>query len=459
MSFDSPLFLILFVVVFAWLRKFPKHGGMLLLAASIIFYSFAGVMDMTLVIAMVCINYLLSFYVLKGRRWLTLTILTNLAVLAFFKYRHFLLPEASSNQVRDFFNADILIPIGVSFYIFQAIAYQVDLYKGKTQHIRSFWHFSLFILLFPHMMAGPIVRANILEPQVAKAYEGKIKGRRFWIIGLGLCLLGLVKKVGLADSLSPFVDAVFYQGPSDTYTAWLGAILFSFQIYFDFSGYSDIAVGIAYLMGFKLPMNFRQPYLALNPKDFWQRWHITLSTWIRDYLYIPLGGDRVGGVPRHFMVMVVTMGLAGLWHGANWTFVIWGVIWGIYVWGWRFVAPILNQEKVLSWMIHITVVILLWVMFRAENVDRAISFYKGMLGMAEGAYSLKGSSMEMFCTLIGVVLLFFSQLAESKIANYGWIKKHRGLDCPLIWGIMVGLIFWIIILPKQIANPFIYFRF
>lgn len=459
MSFDSPLFLTLFVAVFVCLRKLPRYGGIILLASSVIFYSFAGIVDMAVIVAMVCINFFLSHYVLIGKRWLILAIAVNLAVLGFFKYRYFIFPEPAVDQFKSFFNAEILIPIGVSFYVFQAIAYQVDLYNRRTSHISSFWHFSLFILLFPHMMAGPIVRANVLEPQVEKAYAGKIKGRKFWILGLGLCLLGLMKKVGLADSLAPYVDAVFSQGPSDTYTAWLGALLFSFQIYFDFSGYSDIAVGIAYLIGFKLPMNFRQPYLAVNPKEFWQRWHITLSLWIRDYVYIPLGGDRVGGIAGHFVVMVVTMGLAGLWHGANWTFLAWGGLWGLYAWSWRLMPIYIRRNNYLSWSINIMVVMLLWVMFRVESLDQAFAFYRGMWGSPEGQYSLKGNTLDMLYAVSGIGLLFFSQFIEARFVQFAWLRKYKRLDKPLTWGLMIGLMFWIIMMPKQQLNPFIYFRF
>lgn len=458
MSFDSPLFFVLFLLVFVLTRSFPRFGGGLLLISSVIFYSFAGTMDMALVVVMVIVNYLVSFGVARDRRWLAVAVAINLAVLAFFKYRYFLFPDLAL-EVKDFYQGEILIPMGISFYTFQALAYQADLAYGRFPRIRSIWHFALFILLFPHMMAGPIVRARILEPQVARAFGGQIKGRKFWSLGLGLCVLGLSKKVGIADSLAPHVEAIFSLGPANVFTAWVGAILFAFQIYFDFSGYSDIAVGAGYLLGFRLPINFRQPYLAMDPQEFWQRWHITLSTWIRDYIYIPLGGSRAGGPIHQLAVLFATMGLAGLWHGANWTFLLWGLFWGVYLGLWRSARPALEGLGVWRWFPHIVIVLLLWVFFRAASVQDAFAFVGGMFGLPQGEYALTSTFPGMFFIGAGVVLLMLSHFVEARTNDFRWVARLRRWNGPFVWGVLTGLALWLVILPKPLTNPFIYFRF
>lgn len=458
MSFDSPVFFVLFVMTFVVSRQFPRFNGGILLAASLLFYSVAGIFDVAIAALVVLGNYALSFAVARNRRrWLWPTILTNLAVLAFFKYRGFFFPGLAT-EVRDFFQGEILIPLGISFYVFQAIAYQVDLARGHAALIRSPANFALFKLFFSQMIAGPIVRANKLAPQVARSFAGGMRGRKLWVLGLSLCVLGLIKKVVLADSLSPHVDNLFLLGPADVYSAWVGAAAFAFQIYFDFSGYSDIAVGTAYLLGFRLPINFRQPYLASDPSDFWQRWHITLSTWIRDYLYIPLGGNK-GNVLRQFIVLFATMGLAGLWHGANWTFVCWGLLWGAYVGLWRLGKPLLDRLGPFRWFLHIVAVLVLWVFFRARSLSEAITFIGGMFGNPVGTFAAAASASQAVLITCGLLLLLLSQRGEAWLFRRDTIRHMRRIDHPVIWGVLIAIAFWLVAFPKSLINPFIYFRF
>ena len=459
MSFDSPIFFVFFLVVFGVLRLFPKWAGPILLLASIVFYSMAGPLDLGLVVCVVILNYALSFLVAKNGKWLWGVVIANISILAFFKYRHFFFPELAV-QFQDFYQTEILIPLGISFYIFQAIAYQADLATGRTTLIRSPWHFALFILLFAQVIAGPIIRANILEPQVSRAYSGRLQGRRIWSIGLGLCVLGLLKKVGLADSIAPYVDNVFSLGPANILTAWIGAVLFGFQIYFDFSGYSDIAVGAGYLLGFKLPMNFRQPYLAIGPQEFWKRWHITLSTWIRDYIYIPLGGSKGDSSFKLFLILLVTMGLAGLWHGSNWTFIVWGILWAFYIFIWRLINVENKSANYFHWYAHILIVSLLWVFFRAANLEEALKYISVMLGFnAYGNYSIYSSMIGAALNIIIVITLYVTHYGEYKLTSFSNFIKLKKLDGPLLWGLLTGLVFWMAIYPKPNNNPFIYFRF
>lgn len=458
MSFDSPAFFALFILVFVLCRRFPMFAGPFLLIGSIAFYSYVGPLDVAVVSVVVLLNYVGSFFVTLGRLWLGIVIAANLGILAFFKYRHFFFPELAQ-EVKDFYQSEILIPIGISFYIFQAIAYQVDLTRGHAPHIRSFWQFALFKLFFAQLIAGPIVRAKVFAPQVANAFRGRLGGRRIWSIGIGLFVMGLLKKVGLADSLAPYVDAIFTLGPATTLTAWLGVTLFAFQIYFDFSGYSDMAVGIGYLLGIRLPQNFRQPYLARDPREFWQRWHITLSTWIRDYVYVPLGGSRAGGALRQAAILILTMGLAGLWHGASWSFVLWGVFWGTYIALWRLLRRWIEPMGAWFWVPHIAIVLLLWVLFRSNGIEDAAFYFGAMFGQPTGEYSLVDSFAAAFWVLLGVAFLMLSQLAEAKFTALYWLVKWRRLDGPVMWGILSGIALWLIIYPNPHANPFIYFRF
>ncbi|MBZ0217707.1 MAG: hypothetical protein K8F25_14205 [Fimbriimonadaceae bacterium] len=291
MFFDSIEFFVFFLLVFIASRV-RSVAAYVLLAASLIFYLFAGWIDFVLFIVVATMNWLFAFRVRESRLWLGAAICVNIGALAFFKYRSLIL-LGSDAQALNF--AGIAIPLGISFYIFQKIAYLIDVHRGVTEIIRSPARFGLFTAFFPQLIAGPIVRAREFLPQIDRLFAGNIK--RPWLVsfGLGMILLGLFKKIVLSDSLAPLVDDSFSAVPVHALSAWIAAWLFAFQIYFDFSGYCDIAIGAARLLGIRLPVNFRTPYLSHDPREFWQRWHITLSTWIRDYLYIPLGGNRSTG--------------------------------------------------------------------------------------------------------------------------------------------------------------------
>lgn len=458
MSFDSPLFFALCLLTFALVRSLPQWQGAVLLTASLLCYSAAGATDVGIVVITVVLNYGLSWGVARSRAWLVAAVVVNIGTLAFFKYRHFLFPALAAEAER-FYQGDILIPLGISFYIFQAIAYQVDLGSGRTRHIRSPWQFALFILLFMQVVAGPIVRAGTLGPQVARAFRGVLRPRRPLGLALAWCVMGLIKKVVIADSLAPHVDTIFALGPADSFTAWLGAVLFGFQIYFDFSGYCDIAIGVGQLFGFSLPLNFKQPYLSTNPRDFWQRWHITLSTWFRDYLYIPLGGSRAGGATRHLVVLVVTMALAGLWHGANATFIVWGLGWGLYIAVWRRLGPAVAGLGTWWWIPHMMIVFLLWVFFRASSVPEAVSFIGAMFGSPAGDYHAQLDLAGKVLSVIGIAGLMLIQIGEAWITDVRRVTLLRRWDGRFLHGALVGLIFWLVISPKPVSNPFIYFRF
>jgi alginate O-acetyltransferase complex protein AlgI len=270
-------------------------------------------------------------------------------------------------------------------------------------------------------------------------------------------VLGLAKKVLLADSIGPLADEIFAARPDSAYQAWLGAVLFTFQIYFDFSGYSDMAIGSAYLLGIRLPWNFRTPYVSMGPREFWQRWHISLSTWIRDYLYIPLGDGR-GSAVRAAAVLVGTMALAGLWHGANYTFIIWGAAWGLYILVGR-MLPQGGLPRPAAWLVHMVAVICLWVLFRSPSLGYALDFLRTMFAFRGGLPGAVDDAAPAVLVAAGIALLFVLHWLESRLQDRRVLYVLRRLDGPTLRGLLAGLALLMVLLPTYNVNPFIYFRF
>lgn len=467
MSFDNLSFFLIYCIVFflytVLRRRGPRLLAPLFLATSIICYAMAGWGDLALIACVLVINYLLSFAV-RDKRVLTLTLILNVACLAAFKYRGFFLNEFGVNQ--DIFSSHIIIPLGISFYIFHIMAYQIDLHRGHARFIPNLAKFSLFVVFFPQLVAGPILRANQLAPQLERVWRGRPPVKRLYAYGLALCLCGLAKKILLADSLAPHVDSIFSQLPVHAWIAWQGAILFGFQLYFDFSGYSDIAIGLAYLIGIRLPNNFRTPYFTVSPSAFWRRWHITLSRWIRDYLYIPLGGRQTGGLFQQALILLFVMGLAGFWHGANWTFILWGLGWGAY--GvverqLRKINPNLYQRFMPGFFIfHLAIIFILWVWFRAPNAGYAFAYTKIMLGLGQNNL-ISPPSRHWTTGIWGVSLSFFTLMFLHGLERYAdrrqTLWKLRRWNGPFLWATLATLCFWLVVIPKTNVNPFIYFRF
>ncbi len=450
MSFDNPIFLLVLLASAAAVRLPSGLAGWSLLAICAVFYFFAGIFDFSLFVAIIIVNWVAATLVRRSRLIFWLAIAGNLAILVFFKYREMLLPEAVAGDFRR-----IAIPLGISFYLFHILAYLADLRMGRTRLV-GLHKFSLFVGFFPHLIAGPIVRANQLVPQLERLWHGQRVRRHLVFFGLALCLLGLVKKIVFSNSLAPVVDDLFHTVPSDMLTAWAGAWLFGFQIYFDFSGYTDIALGSAMLLGLRLPTNFRTPYLAADPREFWQRWHITLSYWIRDYLYIPLGGRREGGPAWQATVLIGVMVLAGLWHGANWTFVAWGGLWGVYILIWRLLAPSISSVPVVAkWAVHIQVVMVLWVFFRAPDIGFALRYIGQMF-----TFELPVASRQVVVAgVVGCAGLMGLHWLESLTQQASAILRLRRMAHPVVIGIVAGLCLLLLLFPNYDINPFIYFRF
>ena len=345
MLFNSYEFIFLFLPIvllgFHLIGKQGHHRVAIawLVGASLFFYGWWNPAYLLLMLFSVLFNYSVgvSLSNTSGRKLLSKTILTigvsvNLAILGYFKYANFFVDNLNALSGTNLILNEVILPLAISFFTFQQIAYLVDAYRGKTKEY-NFLHYCLFVTFFPQLIAGPIVHHKEMLPQFAKDAVYKLRSKHL-AIGITIFALGLFKKVVLADGVSVYATPVFNAAEAGVmltfFEAWGGALAYTFQLYFDFSGYSDMAIGIARMFGIRLPLNFNSPYKATSIIDFWRRWHITLSRFLRDYLYIPLGGSRKGRVRRYINLMT-TMILGGLWHGAGWTFLLWGALHGFYL--------------------------------------------------------------------------------------------------------------------------------
>lgn len=403
MLFNSYEFLFVFLpVVFAgffWFARFGHVISALWLAfASLFFYGWWSPKYVGLLLVSIVVNYSMA-YVIGHKRSrahakliLVFAIMANLILLGYYKYANFFISTANYASEGSLQLVDVILPLGISFYTFTQIAFLVDVYRGVAREY-NFIHYLLFVTYFPHLIAGPVLHHGQMMPQFTHRETYRLQLDNI-ALGLSIFTIGLAKKVLLADNFGDYASPVFAATgmgiQPDFIEAWTGALAFTLQLYFDFSGYSDMAIGISMLFGVKLPINFNSPYKATNIIDFWRRWHISLSQFLRDYLYIPLGGNRRGKFVRHINLMI-TMLLGGLWHGANWTFVIWGALHGFYLvinHAWRFVVSkhIPTQGSpariygTLSIMLTFLCVVLAWIFFRAETFSSAILMLKGCFG-------------------------------------------------------------------------------
>ena len=404
MLFNSLTFIVFFAIVAA-LHHAPlpwRVKKLNLLVASLIFYGAWSPPFVLLLMLSTVVDWFAARWIAGAKTerlrtmFLALSLAGNLGMLSYFKYGAFAL-ENFTALMKAFGLAytppewNIVLPVGISFYTFQTLAYTLDVYLRRANPTRSFLDFALFVTFFPQLVAGPIVRPSQLVPQFA---EQKQATQRQFFWGLALMTIGLFEKVVLADTfLAPAVDGAFgHKGALAPLDAWTGVLAFSGQIFFDFSGYSTTAVGAALCLGFALPNNFLYPYAAIGFSDFWRRWHISLSTWLRDYLYIPLGGNRKGPA-RTYANLMITMLLGGLWHGANWTFVVWGGLHGLYLGVERILRDAVKPGpffasfgfRVAMAAITYFLVNIAWVFFRAQNFDAAALYLASMFGAAKGA--------------------------------------------------------------------------
>ena len=394
-AFNSAIFIVFFLLFYplhAVVQTLPGRPHLrigLILVASIVFYAAWDYRFVPLLFASISIDFFIARAIgqsrttSRRRALLVASVAMNLGLLAFFKYANFFVDNARATAEAVGFeglavsNLDIILPVGISFYTFQSLSYTIDVYRGSIKPTNHFGAFAASVSFFPQLVAGPIVRAGHLLPQMLQGPRLEFSRAQ---LGVLLVALGAFKKT-VADLLAPIVDTAFSAPPDGLLQAWVGALAFAGQIYGDFSGYTDIAIGLAFMMGYNFPGNFRLPYLATSPSDFWRRWHISLSTWLRDYLYIPLGGNR-----HHlYRNLLLTMVLGGLWHGAQWTFVAWGLYHGLLLAGQRGLGIASNESPTgprrwlqIAAMFYLTT--LGWVLFRASSLDDAWTMILTMHG-------------------------------------------------------------------------------
>ena len=395
MLFNSYLFIfgflpLTFILFFILTNlRLIKIAKVWLTIASFTFYAYWNIAYLPLLLISIIFNYqmgrLIAYVKSKNKKalvFLWIGIGGNLAIIAYYKYANFFLSSVNELISTKLIIPEIVLPLAISFYTFTQIAYLVDVYRGETQDSNyDLLTYSLFVTFFPQLIAGPILRHNELIPQF-RQLRNFVFSHKNIALGLTLFSLGLAKKVLLADNLSPWVAPVFNHAEEVSFIeAWVGALSYTFQLYFDFSGYSDMAIGLGLMFNIRLPINFNSPYKATSIIDFWRRWHITLSNFLRDYLYIPLGGNRQGEV-RRYANLLITMLLGGLWHGAGWTFVLWGGLHGVYLclnhW-WRKLNILL--PSLLGWIITFVAVVFSWVLFRSHSLHDGIEIFKAMVGI------------------------------------------------------------------------------
>ena len=478
MLFNSYPFIFLFLPValagyFALGRLGNLAAVIWLALASLAFYSFSNWPFVALLLASIAFNYGIGWLLIERRlrdrtrlAVATVGIAGDLVVLGIFKYGGFL--AANLNAVFSIrFTVDILLPVGISFYTFTQIAFLVDAFRGKVARYRL-PHYALFVTYFPHLIAGPILHHRDMIPQFESA-QAKRPDPHLILCGLIIFAIGLFKKTCLADGIQPMVSLAFGANTPSFDQAWIGALAYTFQLYFDFSGYSDMAIGISLMFGVFLPLNFNSPYQARNIIDFWRRWHMTLSQFLRDYLYIPLGGNRHGRILRYVNLML-TMALGGLWHGAAWTFVIWGVLHGAYLCinhAWNHFGPAVAPRFApaangAAFVLTFLSVVVAWVFFRADSLASAMYVLARMADPTQVTFG----RVEMLDTGLILIYAAIAWFAPNTQAIMGYDHQNRSVGEALgAWRIRPALLYASAavlafgILGIQQHSEFIYFRF
>ena len=475
MLFNSLIFILFISIVFL---VYPRLGlrkqNLFLLVASYVFYGYWDWRFTSLLVISTVVDFTVSRKIHHSndpvkRKWLLVaSVITNLGILGFFKYFNFFIDSAGALLTTLGVDAhlpvlSIILPVGISFYTFQTMSYTIDIYYKKLEPTDSLLDFALFVSFFPQLVAGPIERAKHLLPQISIPRE---LTKENVITGMNLVLLGFFKKVAISDSLSPIVESIF-SSPGDMSSGQLltGIYAFSLQIYGDFSGYTDIARGIALILGFRIMENFNAPYLSRNITEFWRKWHISLSTWLRDYLYIPLGGNRNGKLATYRNLMI-TMFLGGLWHGAAWTFVAWGVLHGAYLSLHRMFLKGRNPDlpwtnSVAGWTVNIIkvfltfhLVTLTWIFFRAPDFQNSLLYFKTLFSMNH-IFDLSAA------VLFAGGIVFALDFVQTYFNSHTWLTDNKQFGIVRYTVILLMLISVIAasIAHMETVTPFIYFQF
>ena len=392
---------------------------------------------------------------------LVLSLIGNIGIIGYFKYCNFILGTIDSILPITLPRYDISLPIGISFFTFQAMSYIIDLYRGQYKAQKSLINLALYISFFPQLIAGPIVKYKDIEEQILDrnvCLEKRATGFRRFIYGLG-------KKVIISNVLAQVVDTIYAMDLAQISgaMAWLAAICYMLEIYYDFSGYSDMAIGLGRMFGFEFLENFNYPYVSASIKEFWRRWHISLSSWFRDYLYIPLGGNRKG-IHRTYLNLIIVFAVTGLWHGASWTFVIWGLYHGFFLIVERMgFGKILSRSRILGTIYSLIVVVIGWVFFRADSIHFALAFIKRMVLFFN--YGASGAILGTILSVKTVIILVIGIIAAGPFQKLFEIKglktisaKWKNSSIEAIY-LFIILLYCILLLANDTYNPFIYFRF
>ena len=463
MIFSSLIFMFVFLpaVLILYYLVPRKYKNLCLFLFSLVFYAWGEPVYVFLMLSTIAFDYLAGHLItkyrentVKARTVLVISICINLLLLGYFKYSGLLVDTFNSFTGLAVPVPDVVLPIGISFYTFESLSYMIDIYRGEAPAQRNIIDFGTYISFFPHLVAGPIVRYEDLAAQLQNRTETfekfTVGGKRF--------MVGLFKKLLLANNLAILADKVQYMGNPSTLTAWLGALAFTFQIYFDFSGYSDMAIGLANMFGFNIPENFNYPYISRSVSEFWRRWHITLGTWFREYVYIPLGGNRCS-VIKNVRNLAIVWVLTGLWHGASWNFAMWGAYYAVLI-----ICEKLFLQKWLDkipvffrWLYSFLLSVIGWVFFSYLDIHKAFGVVAAMFGFANGTDNLGIYSLITYAPLLIVAAFCSSTLFEKlteKLRKSGTVGKviwSAGFACLFI----VSLTF----LVNNTYNPFLYFRF
>lgn len=456
MVFSSLYFLIFFLpltlILYFVLPKCCRNTVLLL--ASLVFYAWGEPIYILLMVISILLSYLLGLQMESARHktvYLVLSVVLHVAILGFFKYYGFAVESINRWFSLSLPVRKLPLPIGISFYTFQALSYLIDVYRDRVKAQHNILHFSLYITMFPQLIAGPIVQYKDIELQL----KDRVITTEKFCGGVERFVLGLGKKVLLANTLGQLAGDMQAASTPSALGAWLGLFAYTLQIYFDFSGYSDMAIGMGKMFGFSFPENFNYPYIADSIKDFWKRWHISLSSWFKEYVYIPLGGNRVG-VLRHMFNIMVVWALTGLWHGASWNFVLWGMYYGVLLILEKYVFD-LSLENTPIWIRRIVTLFLVmigWVWFAFPDLSDAVRYLGALVGRyrlvdANALYALKGYAAQL---ILGIA-------AAEPFLYKGYRKLTE--KCAFISVLTGGVIYILSIafLVSGTYNPFLYFRF
>ena len=472
MVFSSTLFLAYFLPIFIalYLLAPSKSRNFVALLGSTFFYAWGAPLFVFVVYASLLLDFWLVKQIAKPSRskwFVAASVALNIGLLGYFKYANFFVDNF--NSILSAFGVEsmawtaVILPIGISFFTFQKLSYTLDVYKGKHAPLEEFGDYALYIILFPQLIAGPIVRFNEIADQLVDRSAHETVDDR--LLGFFRFSIGLAKKVLVANVVGQVADTAFAMDPEGLSFswAWTGILAYTMQIYFDFSGYSDMAIGLGRMMGFVFPENFNNPYISSSITEFWRRWHMTLSRWMKDYLYLPLGGNRKGVSRTYFNLWTVFL-LSGLWHGASWNFIIWGAYHGLFL---VLERLFLNKfytkiGRIPSMIITFIVAVFGWVVFRAETLDSALSYYGSMLSIGDGIHVPHVSQEFKVTMLFALIVSFVAAIPAIEKWQHNLVVNEKASGLVISLKSIVAVLifgFTLSMLSASGFNPFIYFRF